>query len=127
METRANYVIVGIFTVAAILAAFGFVYWTAAIGDRGETALLRIRIPGSASGLGRGSFVLFNGVKVGDQLSVLRVTKEIKDPATGNVLRRLTTSVGTVKATDVDDVSTICSPVSGSGFKAGDMVKTVTQ
>ena len=37
METKANYVIVGIFTLAAILAAFGFVYWTAAIGDRGET------------------------------------------------------------------------------------------
>ena len=77
METRANYVIVGIFTVAAILAAFGFVYWTAAIGDRGETALLRIRIPGSASGLGRGSFVLFNGVKVGD---VRRVYIDVDNP-----------------------------------------------
>ena len=66
METKANYVIVGIFTLVAIVAAFAFVYWTAAIGDRGETALLRVRIPGSASGLGRGSAVLFNGVKVGD-------------------------------------------------------------
>lgn len=77
METRANYVIVGIFTLAAILAAFGFVYWTAAIGDKGETALLRIRIPGSASGLGRGSFVLFNGVKVGD---VRRVYIDVNNP-----------------------------------------------
>ena len=66
METRANYVIVGIFTITAILAAFGFVYWTAMADSRGETATLRIRIPGSASGLGRGSAVLFNGVKVGD-------------------------------------------------------------
>lgn len=66
METRANYVIVGIFTLAAILAAFGFVYWSAAVDGRGETAELRIRIPGSASGLGRGSAVLYNGVKVGD-------------------------------------------------------------
>ncbi|MBP0439758.1 MCE family protein [Tianweitania sediminis] len=66
METRANYVIVGIFTIAAILAAFGFVYWTAVVDNRGETATLRVRIPGSASGLGRGSAVLFNGVKVGD-------------------------------------------------------------
>jgi phospholipid/cholesterol/gamma-HCH transport system substrate-binding protein len=77
METRANYVIVGIFTLAAILAAFGFVYWTAAIGDRGETALLRVRIPGSASGLARGSFVLFNGVKVGD---VRRVYIDVDNP-----------------------------------------------
>src|SRR5690606_28477749 len=50
----------------AVLAAFGFVYWTSAVGDRGETAALRVRIPGSASGLGRGSAVLFNGIKVGD-------------------------------------------------------------
>lgn len=67
------------------------------------------------------------GVKVGDQLQVLRVTKEIKDPATGKVLRRLTTAVGVVKATDVDDASSICTPVSGTDFKVGDSVKTVTQ
>lgn len=67
------------------------------------------------------------GLKVGDQLEVVRVTKEIKDPTTGNILRRLTTTVGVVKATDVDDVSAICSPVSGSGFQTGDRVKTVTQ
>jgi len=67
------------------------------------------------------------GVKVGDTLEVLRVTREIKDPTTGNVLRRLTTTVGTVRATDVDAVSSICTPVSGTDFKAGDRVKTVTQ
>jgi phospholipid/cholesterol/gamma-HCH transport system substrate-binding protein len=78
METKANYVIVGIFTLAAILAAFGFVYWTAAIGDRGETIELRVRIPGSASGLGRGSAVLFNGVKVGD---VQRVFIDVDNPS----------------------------------------------
>lgn len=77
METRANYVIVGIFTMVAIVAAFAFVYWTAAIGDRGETAQLRVRIPGSASGLGRGSAVLFNGVKVGD---VKRVFIDVLNP-----------------------------------------------
>jgi phospholipid/cholesterol/gamma-HCH transport system substrate-binding protein len=77
METKANYVIVGIFTLAAILAAFGFVYWTATIGDRGETIDLRVRIPGSASGLARGSAVLFNGVPVG---SVQRVFLDIDNP-----------------------------------------------
>lgn len=66
METRANYVVVGIFTLLAVLAAFAFVYWTAALGDRGETVLLRFKIPGSASGLARGSFVMFNGVRVGE-------------------------------------------------------------
>lgn len=77
METRANYAIVGLFTIAAILAAFGFVYWTAGFGDRGEVVQLRVRIPGSASGLGRGSAVLFNGVKVGD---VRRVFIDVNNP-----------------------------------------------
>jgi len=77
METRANYVIVGIFTLIAIATAFAFVYWASAIGDRGETTTLRIRIPGSASGLGRGSAVLFNGVKVGD---VRRVYIDVLNP-----------------------------------------------
>jgi curli biogenesis system outer membrane secretion channel CsgG len=67
------------------------------------------------------------GVKVGDQLSVERVSREIKDPATGKVLRRMSTSIGLVKVTDVDDVSSVCSVVSGTGFKTGDAVKTTTQ
>ena len=67
------------------------------------------------------------GLKVGDQLNVERVTKEIKDPATGKVLRRMATSVGVIKVTDVDDVSAVASIVSGAGFKIGDSVKTVTQ
>ncbi|WP_292895905.1 MlaD family protein [Nitratireductor sp.] len=78
METRANYVLVGFFTVLVILAAFGFVYWSANIGDRGDTAVLRFRIPGSASGLSRGSAVLFNGVKVGD---VRRVYLDLSNPS----------------------------------------------
>lgn len=76
METKANYVAVGIFTLVMLLAAFGFVYWTAGTGG-GDFATLRVRIPGSASGLGRGSAVLFNGVKVGD---VTRIFIDVNDP-----------------------------------------------
>ena len=32
-----------------------------------------------------------NGLKVGDEMSIERVTKEIKDPSTGQVIRRMTT------------------------------------
>lgn len=70
METRANYVVVGLFTVLAVVAAFLFVYWTAGVGDKSDMVMLRFRIPGSASGLSRGSFVLFNGVRVGDVQNV---------------------------------------------------------
>jgi curli biogenesis system outer membrane secretion channel CsgG len=67
------------------------------------------------------------GVKVGDTFNVLRVIKEIKDPTTGAVLRKLTTTVGVIKATDVDAGSAVCTTVSGSGFKVGDVIKTTTQ
>ncbi|MGB3501028.1 MAG: MlaD family protein [Mesorhizobium sp.] len=77
METKANYVAVGMFTLLLLLAMFGFVYWSAGIGGSSDTATLRVRIPGSASGLGRGSAVLFNGVKVGD---VTRIFIDVKDP-----------------------------------------------
>jgi hypothetical protein len=67
------------------------------------------------------------GLKVGDQLNVERVTREIKDPSSGAVLRKMSSTIGVIKLTDVDDVSAVGTPVSGSGFKVGDMVKTVTQ
>jgi phospholipid/cholesterol/gamma-HCH transport system substrate-binding protein len=99
METRANYVIVGIFTLTAILAAFAFVYWTAAVGDRGETVMLRVRIPGSASGLGRGSFVLFNGIKVGD---VRRVYIDVNNPTVAIADTEVDRSTPITKSTKAD-------------------------
>lgn len=67
------------------------------------------------------------GIKVGDQLSIERVTREIKDPATGQVIRRMTSKIGVVEVTDVDDVSAVCKIISGTDFKVGDAAKTVTQ
>ncbi|MBI3669022.1 MAG: curli production assembly protein CsgG [Acidobacteria bacterium] len=67
------------------------------------------------------------GLKAGDQLSIERVTREIKDPATGKVIRRMSSKIGVIEVTEVDDVSTVCKIVSGSGFKVGDLAKTVTQ
>jgi len=68
-----------------------------------------------------------NGVKAGQQLTVERVTKEIKDPSTGKVIRRLATQIGMVEVTDVDDISAVAKAVSGAGFKVGDAVKTKTE
>jgi curli biogenesis system outer membrane secretion channel CsgG len=67
------------------------------------------------------------GVKAGDQLSIERVSREIKDPATGKVIRRMTSNVGVVKVTEVDADSSVASIVSGTGFKVGDAAKTATQ
>ena len=101
--------------------------------DRGDTKLEArvINVSGLVAAVDGGQIVLNvggrAGLKVGDQLSVERVTREIKDPSTGAVIRRLATPVGTIRVTDVDDISSVAAPVSGAGFKVGDSVKTVTQ
>ena len=66
METRANYVLIGLFTLAVILGGFGFVYWFNTIGAAGDRAPYRIVFEGSVSGLRTGASVLFNGIRVGE-------------------------------------------------------------
>jgi phospholipid/cholesterol/gamma-HCH transport system substrate-binding protein len=66
METRANYVVIGLFTLAVIAGAFGFVYWFSRAGESGERAAYRIAFDGAVSGLRTGGWVLFNGIKVGE-------------------------------------------------------------
>src|SRR5215510_5457594 len=66
METRANYVVIGLFTLAVIAGGFGFVYWFSRTGDGGERAVYRVVFDGAVSGLRTGGWVLFNGIKVGE-------------------------------------------------------------
>jgi len=65
METRANPVIVGLFTIVAIVAAFGFIYWLGRYGEQGSMTEYRVIFVDDVSGLGTGSAVLYNGIKVG--------------------------------------------------------------
>jgi curli biogenesis system outer membrane secretion channel CsgG len=55
-----------------------------------------------------------NGVKVGDTLNIAREGKKITDPATGKVLRSITSPVGTMVITQVDENSAT-GKFSGSG------------
>jgi len=66
METRANYVLIGVFTLAVIAAAFGFVWWFERASDAGYRTVYEIEFDNSVSGLRVGSAVLFNGIRVGD-------------------------------------------------------------
>jgi curli biogenesis system outer membrane secretion channel CsgG len=104
---------------------------TEVIADNTKLAVRTIKVEGLVAAVDSGQVVLNvgskAGVKVGDQLNVERVSREIKDPATGKVIRRMSSTVGVIKVTDVDDESSVCTAVSGSGFKVGDVVKTVTQ
>ncbi len=66
METRANYVVIGLFTLGVVLGVFGFVYWFQNIGGTGERAYYSVVFDGSVSGLRTGATVLFNGIRVGE-------------------------------------------------------------
>ncbi|HEX3495789.1 MAG TPA: MlaD family protein [Methylocella sp.] len=65
METRANYALIGVFTLAVITAAFVFVLWFSGAEKRGGRTPYKIVFTGSVSGLSVGGAVLFNGVRVG--------------------------------------------------------------
>jgi curli biogenesis system outer membrane secretion channel CsgG len=101
------------------------------ITDNTKLQTRTVTVAGLVAAVDNGQIVLNvggkAGVKVGDQLNVERVTSEIKDPATGQVIRRMTTPLGVIRITDVDDISSVGTAVSGAGFKVGDAVKTVTQ
>src|SRR4029078_2721468 len=66
METRAPFVIVGAFVLAAIAAVFGFVYWLQNAGGLGPRATYHVEFEGSVPGLLVGAAVLFNGIRVGE-------------------------------------------------------------
>jgi phospholipid/cholesterol/gamma-HCH transport system substrate-binding protein len=66
METRAPFVVVGAFVLAAIAAVFGFVYWLHNTGGLGPRASYHVQFDGSVPGLLVGAAVLFNGIRVGE-------------------------------------------------------------
>src|SRR5580704_17865448 len=70
METRANYVLIGFFRKAVIAAVFGFVLWFQSLHTTKQRDLLRIIFEGPAAGLRNGGSVNFNGIRVGEVISV---------------------------------------------------------
>lgn len=96
METKANYAIVGFFTLLVIAAAFGFVYWMSQYGRSGEMAPLAIRIPGSANGLSVGSPVRFNGIPVG---TVRNLAIDSDDPRYSIALTEVSTEAPVKQST----------------------------
>jgi phospholipid/cholesterol/gamma-HCH transport system substrate-binding protein len=66
METRAPFIVVGAFVLAAIGAVFGFVYWLHNTAGTGVRTVHHVQFDGSVSGLLVGAAVLFNGIRVGE-------------------------------------------------------------
>ena len=77
METRANYVLIGAFTLAAVVGAFLFIMWIAGYGSAGSHKTFQVVFNGSVAGLSAGANVSFNGIKVGE---VTHLTFSRSDP-----------------------------------------------
>lgn len=79
METRAPFVIVGTFVLAAIIAVFGFVYWLNNAAGIGRRDTYQVVFDGPVPGLLVGAAVLFNGIRVGEVTSLDLVADKPRD------------------------------------------------
>lgn len=66
-----------------------------------------------------------DGFRTGMVLSIERVTREVTDPTTGEVIRTVTAPVGQIELTEVDARSGVGRIVSGTGFQIGDRAKAI--
>ncbi|WP_414833356.1 MlaD family protein [Afifella sp. YEN Y35] len=110
MESKANTAVIGAFTLAVLVAAFGFIYWMAAGEGSQEQQPLRIVFSGSITGLTKGALVLFNGIKVGD---VKALEIDPSDPS--RVYARVSVGANTPIKSDTE-VSLGFQGVTGVGY-----------
>jgi phospholipid/cholesterol/gamma-HCH transport system substrate-binding protein len=78
METRANHLVIGAFSLAVIGALFFFVIWLAKVDIDREIATYRIYFDEAVSGLSVGSDVRYNGIPVG---TVTGLSIDLADPS----------------------------------------------
>ncbi len=108
------------------------------VGSLSENSAKMTSLPNATSSITAlvadvtGSTIVLNkgtsaGYQQGMRVAIERVTKEVKDPATGQVIRRLTQPVGVVEITEADSQSSVGKVVSGTQFKVGDVAKPTQQ
>ena len=94
--------------------------------DAGKLPTITIKVEGLVADATNGTLVLNvgskSGLKVGDHLEVRRIAREVKDPATGKVIRRIEDKVGEVAITEVDETSAVGTYTGSSPAKVGDAV-----
>lgn len=66
METRAHHLVIGLFTVVAVIAALGFALWLGKAATDREMTYYEVGFDRPVGGLDTGNAVLFSGIRVGD-------------------------------------------------------------
>ena len=77
METRANHVLIGMFTLMVILSAILFALWAAKYSSDKSWTEYDVVFHEAVTGLTVGSVVQYNGIAVGD---VRKLSLDVKDP-----------------------------------------------
>ena len=77
METRANHVLIGIFTILVTLMAVAFALWAANYTSNRNWDEYEVIFKEAVTGLGTGGIVQYNGINVGE---VRRLTLDPRDP-----------------------------------------------
>ncbi|MGF1621044.1 MAG: MlaD family protein [Rhodomicrobiaceae bacterium] len=70
METRANYLVIGLFVLLALGGALGFAYWLQHYVNGGGAKRYDVIFNGSVQGLTEAGAVLFNGIRIGSVTSM---------------------------------------------------------
>lgn len=86
METRAHHLVIGLFTVVAVIAALGFALWLGKSASDREVTFYEVGFDSPVGGLATGNAVLFSGIRVGD-VADLRLDRE--DPRLVRALIRI--------------------------------------
>ena len=99
-------------TVAKVLEKLGNQPWSARVADF-DVGSKEITINAGSD----------TGVQVGDTFDLQHISKVIKDPDTGQVLRVATTKTGRVKIKEVDKKFSVAELIEGTSAEVGDLVK----
>jgi phospholipid/cholesterol/gamma-HCH transport system substrate-binding protein len=116
METRANYALVGGFTLLVLLAAFGFVIWFQNMGTAKTRIGYRIVFDGAVTGLRTGANVNFNGIRIGEVASV-----KIDDPHTVVAMIRVERKAPVRKDTQIGLEFQGLTGIAAISMKGGDV------
>jgi phospholipid/cholesterol/gamma-HCH transport system substrate-binding protein len=115
METKANYVLIGVFTLLAIFAGLGFFLWLAKVQiDRSYTQYDVVF--DQVSGLGQSSAVTFNGVNVG---KVLAINLDRADPSKVRVRIEVSATTPVREGTEATLASQGVTGVAFVGLESG--------
>ncbi|MBI4445011.1 MAG: curli production assembly protein CsgG [Acidobacteria bacterium] len=99
------------------------------VAQNEKLPIVKVEVSGLVADVAGGEVILnvgsAHGLKAGDRVSVQRITRTVKDPATGKVLREVTEQVGEVEITGVEENSSTGKVSSGTDIKVGDLVKSL--